>query len=239
MLRALFARKRMNLESLKTEITEYCKAHHLTKFAAEEILELLQDGETVDWVMSMLVPAEQQSQHGRLAELLAGIRQEVYQEPAAPTQETAIETALDTETELSPEEQAAEDAELADMAMSMLPPGVDARQFKKFMSSPQGALMADFALFCQEKGVDMQNFGGGKIAPAGVPDDIRGLQEEWMKTPREGLEGKTPGELLDGRPLIPQKVETVRRSEPKVGRNDPCPCGSGKKYKKCHGTELA
>ncbi len=28
---------------------------------------------------------------------------------------------------------------------------------------------------------------------------------------------------------------TVRRSVPKVGRNDPCPCGSGKKYKKCHG----
>jgi len=28
---------------------------------------------------------------------------------------------------------------------------------------------------------------------------------------------------------------TVRRDEPKVGRNDPCPCGSGKKYKKCHG----
>jgi preprotein translocase subunit SecA len=30
-------------------------------------------------------------------------------------------------------------------------------------------------------------------------------------------------------------VQTVRRDEPKVGRNDPCPCGSGKKYKKCHG----
>ena len=28
---------------------------------------------------------------------------------------------------------------------------------------------------------------------------------------------------------------TVRREEPKVGRNDPCPCGSGKKYKNCHG----
>ena len=25
---------------------------------------------------------------------------------------------------------------------------------------------------------------------------------------------------------------------PKVGRNDPCPCGSGKKYKKCHGSPL-
>ena len=30
-------------------------------------------------------------------------------------------------------------------------------------------------------------------------------------------------------------VQTVRREEPKVGRNAPCPCGSGKKYKKCHG----
>jgi preprotein translocase subunit SecA len=30
-------------------------------------------------------------------------------------------------------------------------------------------------------------------------------------------------------------VKTQRRDEPKVGRNDPCPCGSGKKYKKCHG----
>jgi preprotein translocase subunit SecA len=31
------------------------------------------------------------------------------------------------------------------------------------------------------------------------------------------------------------KVKTVRRDEPKIGRNDPCWCGSGKKYKKCHG----
>jgi len=32
-----------------------------------------------------------------------------------------------------------------------------------------------------------------------------------------------------------QALQPVRREEPKVGRNDPCPCGSGKKYKKCHG----
>ena len=30
-------------------------------------------------------------------------------------------------------------------------------------------------------------------------------------------------------------VQTVVRDQPKVGRNDPCPCGSGKKYKQCHG----
>jgi preprotein translocase subunit SecA len=35
------------------------------------------------------------------------------------------------------------------------------------------------------------------------------------------------------------KVETMRRDRPKVGRNDPCPCGSGKKYKKCHGKDEA
>ena len=34
-------------------------------------------------------------------------------------------------------------------------------------------------------------------------------------------------------------IKTVRRDEPKVGRNDPCPCGSGKKYKKCHGAAAA
>ncbi|HTY41054.1 MAG TPA: SEC-C metal-binding domain-containing protein, partial [Thermoanaerobaculia bacterium] len=35
------------------------------------------------------------------------------------------------------------------------------------------------------------------------------------------------------------KVETLHRNAPKVGRNDPCPCGSGKKYKKCHGAAVA
>jgi preprotein translocase subunit SecA len=34
------------------------------------------------------------------------------------------------------------------------------------------------------------------------------------------------------------KVKTVVRDQPKVGRNEPCPCGSGKKYKKCHGAAM-
>ena len=34
-----------------------------------------------------------------------------------------------------------------------------------------------------------------------------------------------------------RQIRTVRRASAKVGRNDPCPCGSGKKYKKCHGKE--
>ncbi|MHB1046665.1 MAG: preprotein translocase subunit SecA [Thermoanaerobaculia bacterium] len=35
------------------------------------------------------------------------------------------------------------------------------------------------------------------------------------------------------------RVDTVKSTGPKVGRNDPCPCGSGKKYKKCHGASSA
>jgi uncharacterized protein YecA (UPF0149 family) len=30
-------------------------------------------------------------------------------------------------------------------------------------------------------------------------------------------------------------VKQIKLEQPKVGRNDPCPCGSGKKYKKCCG----
>jgi preprotein translocase subunit SecA len=37
-------------------------------------------------------------------------------------------------------------------------------------------------------------------------------------------------------PSTPVKQAPVR-VEPKIGRNDPCPCGSGKKYKQCHGKD--
>ncbi|MDR2486913.1 MAG: preprotein translocase subunit SecA [Clostridiales Family XIII bacterium] len=44
----------------------------------------------------------------------------------------------------------------------------------------------------------------------------------------DGLPGKAPAPT-------PDRQETVHRDRPKVGRNDPCPCGSGKKYKNCCG----
>ncbi|MBR5710648.1 MAG: SEC-C domain-containing protein [Thermoguttaceae bacterium] len=37
---------------------------------------------------------------------------------------------------------------------------------------------------------------------------------------------------------VSEKKEPIRRTEAKIGRNDPCPCGSGKKYKKCCGKDL-
>jgi preprotein translocase subunit SecA len=51
--------------------------------------------------------------------------------------------------------------------------------------------------------------------------------------PGAGPGGRAPQPARVGGDDAP--VKQVRRDEPKVGRNDPCPCGSGKKYKKCHG----
>jgi len=39
----------------------------------------------------------------------------------------------------------------------------------------------------------------------------------------------------NAQPEIQLPRVTIRRDVPKVGRNDPCPCGSGKKFKQCHG----
>ncbi|HLU65953.1 MAG TPA: SEC-C metal-binding domain-containing protein, partial [Kofleriaceae bacterium] len=53
----------------------------------------------------------------------------------------------------------------------------------------------------------------------------------------DGAGSSAYGKAADGGAAGRQKPKTVRREQPKVGRNDPCPCGSGKKYKKCHGRE--
>ncbi len=53
--------------------------------------------------------------------------------------------------------------------------------------------------------------------------------------------GYTRAQPSDAPQLEENEVSTVkvyRRSEEKIGRNDLCPCGSGKKYKKCHGQHL-
>jgi preprotein translocase subunit SecA len=52
---------------------------------------------------------------------------------------------------------------------------------------------------------------------------------------------QTAGEATakSGEEEAPVKVKTIVREADKIGRNDPCPCGSGKKYKKCCGANVA
>jgi uncharacterized protein len=56
---------------------------------------------------------------------------------------------------------------------------------------------------------------------------VQNIHRYWVKQRRLHIErGGMPGVMAQREPL---------RRAPKVGRNDPCPCGSGKKYKRCHG----
>jgi preprotein translocase subunit SecA len=64
----------------------------------------------------------------------------------------------------------------------------------------------------------------GGNAPPGFPEGM---------APPPGMQPwETPPE---GGPQQAVKVAPIKREGPKLGRNDPCYCGSGKKYKKCHG----
>ncbi|HVW09038.1 MAG TPA: preprotein translocase subunit SecA [Bryobacteraceae bacterium] len=65
-----------------------------------------------------------------------------------------------------------------------------------------------------------------RAAQSAVQDMNRGLQKKHEKELRE---------LQFGASTESTASKTVTNGGPKVGRNDPCPCGSGKKYKKCHG----
>jgi preprotein translocase subunit SecA len=65
-----------------------------------------------------------------------------------------------------------------------------------------------------------------------MEEERRLQQEREMKLEHakaSALQGDTsePEKLSNEQPFI--------RDERKVGRNEPCPCGSGKKYKQCHG----
>jgi preprotein translocase subunit SecA len=60
----------------------------------------------------------------------------------------------------------------------------------------------------------------------------------WKETAAVHEEAPSPTAMqqqsaIDSTQGEPQKMEPIRNRNPKVGRNDPCPCGSGKKYKNC------
>jgi preprotein translocase subunit SecA len=70
-------------------------------------------------------------------------------------------------------------------------------------------------------------------APTGADDLFMGGAPRVPPPPPMAPAGRGPAPALSSSmgPVGRQAAATV----PEVGRNDPCPCGSGKKYKKCHG----
>jgi hypothetical protein len=231
-----------DINALKSRLSEFCEQSGITKFEPDDIVELLEDGEDVAWIVGQLKEENAGLDEAALTSLLSDIGALV----ATPEGEEEEEVGDEAE-ELPPadvEMPAGEMPDLSQIDLSELegldlpagmelPEGLDMKQVQKLMDSPQGKFLTDFSLFCQEKGVE--DIQGSMSDPA----QMEALNAEWMETPRAAFDGKTPGEMLQEDPsLMPQKVETYRREEPRVGRNDPCPCGSGKKYKKCCGKGL-
>ena len=68
------------------------------------------------------------------------------------------------------------------------------------------------------------------------PDDVKNIKNSDNRNESNELEMKKEDFSSDDNSQIPSEgTQTIKRDEPKIGRNDPCWCDSGKKYKQCHG----
>jgi hypothetical protein len=223
-------------ESLQRSLVALCDELQVRRLEADDIVELLSDGEDPAWVAEQAIEEEGEGRT-QLQQLLSQMAPLVYTAPESQEEEEEDAELEPSDSESSEAAVGAPDdadapadlqGQLAELRES-LPPGVDPAQLEQLLSSERGQLMADFGAFCQERGYD------GEPDGSGMDEELQGLHDEWLQTQRPTLEGKRPADMLDGGRLFPEKVVTFRREDPKVGRNDPCPCGSGKKFKKCCG----
>jgi hypothetical protein len=226
------ASKENDMDALKSKLTEFIDRFSVTRFDGDDLIQLLEEGESIGWIVGQLKGNSPVVSVDEATALLTSIKKNLAPEMVSGPKEAEAEVAEDAEH--SPAQPDLAQLDLSQLAGMLprgvkLPPGLDMKKLKNLMESAQGKIMADFLLFCQERGIQ--------------PDErmledprIQELQNEWRSTPRDAFDGKTPAEMMEGSPgFMPEKVETFRRVEPYVGRNDPCPCGSGKKYKKCCG----
>ena len=99
--------------------------------------------------------------------------------------------------------------------------------FKKILNE----INRDIISFLFQGSIAIQDSSNVREAKPPMRSELSNLktQKEEFTTSHTGNENSgQPG------PKQPEKIQPVR-AEQKVGRNDPCPCGSGKKYKNCHG----
>ena len=95
---------------------------------------------------------------------------------------------------------------------------------KMFRASTSSAAMESFIRSLPAMYIHQNAQNAGAMSQAGAA--------------RPGGRAAPPGAEAAMKAALNQPTAPVQRDEPKVGRNDPCPCGSGKKYKKCCGAIL-
>jgi len=128
------------------------------------------------------------------------------EKPAPPANPAPPQTPAPAETKKPKKEETLE--EKIERELLTLP-----GPMRKQMSNPEvKAKFIEIAKRMEKDGVDFKNSKAMK---------------KWIKEHEAELK-------QDAAPA--QKIETVRKTGADIGRNDPCPCGSGKKYKKCCGS---
>ena len=102
-----------------------------------------------------------------------------------------------------------------ELADSPLAKGMMGKFFRKWKDPAFLKQMRAMAAHMQRDGVNLR--------------DMKAVQA-WIEKNKDRIES---GELI--KEELPKPGETFVKTGPETGRNDPCHCGSGKKFKKCHG----
>lgn len=101
----------------------------------------------------------------------------------------------------------------------------------------QPALLSAVLLFGTEDGLDAlvrlnHDAAALRVAGEGLADMVRRVHAYWLAQRSQQEAG---GLVQRPMPYANTPTQPTRRDGPKLGRNDPCHCGSGRKYKHCHG----
>ncbi|MDY0375600.1 MAG: YchJ family protein [Desulfobacterium sp.] len=120
------------------------------------------------------------------------------------------------------------EGEIAYLKTTTHPDGLADFDEQATRSWSEGSLWKGLEIIATEGGGPGDDQGIVEFLARFTQKDVEHKHHERAIFKREGREWL----FLDGNPVKPKPV---KNSSPKVGRNDPCPCNSGKKYKKCCG----
>ena len=110
------------------------------------------------------------------------------------------------------------------------------QEYKKEGFVVFGEMMAAIQKNVCEKLFHVQVQREQEAAPEIPPPGTAAQRKSARKTVESGGGSPAAAAAAQAQAEEESAAQPQRRAEPKVGRNDPCPCGSGKKYKKCHGS---
>jgi hypothetical protein len=140
-------------------------------------------------------------------------------QPAAPDHKSVGSTKTITHPQQPKKEERTPEPSLPkELADSPMAKGMMGKFYRMWKNPAFLKQLRTLSAYMAREGVDIKNMEAVKA---------------WLEKNKDGIESGKFNELPQDGP----KPQTYVKTAPDVGRNDPCPCGSGKKYKKCCGAK--